>query len=204
MILRDLINELRDLGFEEDATMQEYNEVTINAINRATWLIYDTVVVPLIGYYKRTLAEITEHIHIESIYEDENEELVKEITDYDVTRIGDGAPKEVEGTKVIVIKPASVTDEIGTTKKITKISEEEWYPERPEVLSIASPVSTEIGLPDNTLRITALLTAHYLWLDDDEVKAVYYYNEYESFARALIDACTSNAKVRVITNGWGW
>ena len=59
MNLLEITNELRDLGFEEDATMTEYEEIKLNAINRATWLAFDTVVIPLKGWYKRELTTTT-------------------------------------------------------------------------------------------------------------------------------------------------
>lgn len=202
MKLKDLINELRDLGFEEDSTMQEYNEVTINAINRATWLIYDNVVTPLLGYYKRLYRETTKYYKEEEVYEDTDGTKKLKKSTYNILTIGDSKPVPTTTSETIeTVEPSTAT-----YKRTELVDEkiEEWYPVRPTVLTTSSENTVEIGLPDNVLRITALLTAHYLWLDDDETKAVYYYNEYETFANALIDSCRSNAKCTVITHGWGW
>lgn len=140
MTYQELIDELRDLGFEEDSTMTEYNEITAHAINRAANLAFDTIVVPLEGYYKRELST----------------------------------------------------------------EEEEWKLVRPETLTAESDPDTVIGIPDNMLKPMALLTAHYLWLDDDMEKAIIYYNEWETFANNILNACQSSAKAKIITFGWGW
>ena len=62
---------------------------------------------------------------------------------------------------------------------------------------MGDPDDTEIGIPDNLLRPVALLTAHYLWLDDDEVKAVYYYNEWETFVKSIMDACMQDMSAKI-------
>lgn len=38
-------NAIRDLGFEEDSTMHDYQSIVINAVNRAINIIYYTVVI---------------------------------------------------------------------------------------------------------------------------------------------------------------
>lgn len=140
MTYEEIINELRDLGFEEDSTMTEYNEITAHAINRASNLAFDIVVVPLEGYYKKLLST----------------------------------------------------------------EEEPWVLTRPVTLTAESDPDTVIGIPDNMLKPMALLSAHYLWLDDDETKAIYYYNEWETFSQQIMNACLQNVKATIITTNWGW
>lgn len=52
----EIVKELRDLGFEEDSTMDEYSEITVHAVNRSVRLIYDTVVIPLKGWFRKELS----------------------------------------------------------------------------------------------------------------------------------------------------
>ena len=46
----ELKKEVRDLGFEEDPTLEEYKSIIINATNRALRMINATVL-PVIGRY---------------------------------------------------------------------------------------------------------------------------------------------------------
>lgn len=41
----EIKNSIRDLGFEEDSTMNEYQSIVINAVNRAINVIYYTIVI---------------------------------------------------------------------------------------------------------------------------------------------------------------
>lgn len=194
MNLGEIRDELRDLGFEEDSTMVEYNDIFLHAVNRATWLVYDTVVIRLKGYYKKVLSEKTEVEVVMHLNDDDTTTITTTTT----TTIGDFEP-------VVSVDTETRPTEDGDRNSIrTNESVKPWYPVRPEVLDESSDDETVIGLPDNTLRITALLAAYYLWLDDDETKAVYYYNMFETFMRTLIETCEMDARATVITNGWGW
>ena len=44
MTFGDLKDKLRDMGFEEDASMDEYKELVINAVNRSIDIIKNTIV----------------------------------------------------------------------------------------------------------------------------------------------------------------
>lgn len=210
MTYQELIDELRDLGFEEDSTMTEYNEITAHAINRAANLAFDTIVVPLTGYYKTVYKETTRYYKEEevySVYEDVEGESVfvrkeKRKAKYSILTIGDGEPQ-----KDTSYESVEVVDRTTPTYSKKEMIDEivvEWYPRRPEVLTSESDPETEIGIPDNLLKPMALLTAHYLWLDDDMEKAIIYYNEWETFANNILNACQNNAKAKIITFGWGW
>lgn len=196
MNLLEITNELRDLGFEEDATMSEYEEIKLNAINRATWLAFDTVVVPLKGWYKRNLTTTTSS-EVETIYEPVEGGLKKTV------KITTTVTKGREKPTITTETTSEVIEDDGKNHPNTVETAEwqsVWYPIRPAVLKVGDPDDTEIGIPDNLLRPVALLAAHYLWLDDDEVKAVYYYNEWETFVKSIIDACMQDAS-GTITGG---
>lgn len=193
MNLLEITNELRDLGFEEDATMTEYEEIKLNAINRATWLAFDTVVIPLKGWYKRELTTTTEST-VETIYEHVEDGLKKTVKTTETVTKGSGKPSVTEtiSTEIIADDGKNHPNTIETASW-----EDTWYPIRPSVLKVGDPDGTEIGIPDNLLRPVALLTAHYLWLDDDEVKAVYYYNEWETFVKSIMDACMQDMSAKI-------
>ena len=56
MTLQDVKRKIKSLGFEEDSTMEEYNEIVCDSIDRAVQYIYDSTVRLMIPYYKRELS----------------------------------------------------------------------------------------------------------------------------------------------------
>lgn len=56
MTYGELKEEIRDLGFEEDSTMEEYSSIVRNACNRAIQFIFDDMVMQLKAYYKQELS----------------------------------------------------------------------------------------------------------------------------------------------------
>lgn len=52
----ELKNQIRDLGFEDDSSMQEYESIVRNAVNHAINVINITVVMPLKAYFKAELS----------------------------------------------------------------------------------------------------------------------------------------------------
>ena len=53
MTYGEVKEKIRDYGFEEDSTMQEYQTIVKNAVNAAQQLLYDDVVLSLRDYYRR-------------------------------------------------------------------------------------------------------------------------------------------------------
>ena len=73
MTYGELKRRIKSLGFEEDSTMREYNEIVVDSVDRALQYIYDSTVKMLFPYYQRTLGEKPErpeHITIDT--EDEH------------------------------------------------------------------------------------------------------------------------------------
>ena len=124
MTFGDLKDKLRDMGFEEDASMDEYKELVINAINRSIEIIKNTVVSRLEG-------------------------------------------REPE----------------------------------PFALSLESDDETEIDLPAKVTMLLPLLSAYYIWLDDDERKAVMYYNQYDDLCNQIFSERLNGSKM-TITGGY--
>lgn len=124
MTFGDLKDKLRDMGFEEDASMDEYKELVINAVNRSIEIIKNTVVSRLEG-------------------------------------------KDPE----------------------------------PFVLDLESGDETEIDLPEKVMMLLPLLSAFYVWLDDDERKAVMYRNEYDELCNQIFSERQNGTKM-TITGGY--
>ena len=52
----DIKNQIRDLGFEDNSSMEEYASIVRNATNHAINVINTTVVMPLKAYFKAELS----------------------------------------------------------------------------------------------------------------------------------------------------
>lgn len=138
----ELKQQIRDLGFEEDSTMDEYRTIVINACNRAIQMIFQELVLGYKEYFGGLYA---------------TKKTVKdELT---------GETK----TKIIKWTPPTELDPI--TEQTTD--------------------DTEIDLPDRVVYILPVLASYYVWLDDDQVKAVMYWNQYDEFRTRLIDEARS-------------
>lgn len=131
---------IRDLGFEDNSTMEEYSTIVKNAIQRAVQFLYDDIVNGVLkGYY------------------------VKELS----------------------------TDE------------EMWSPARPQPFTDDTEDDRVIELPDNIIELVPLLASYYAWLDDDQVKAVLYWNSYDFMRTEILNGSLSNKRA-TITGGVRW
>jgi len=175
MTFGELKNEIRDLGFEEDATMDEMRELVINACNRAIDFI-NTTVRPIVKCYTAELPE----------GEEDSDTLTVEMAD--VADFVDfyGKPKiETEG-KVIVL---SDFDMLTLTKFVTKAEYAPlsvYYKAMPTVLTTDTDDDFEIELDKVVQPLIALLASYYIWLDDDERKATMYYNQYDDLKNQIL------------------
>ena len=134
----ELKTEIRDLGFEEDSTMQEYESIVRNAANRAINFIFHNLVLGNKQYFGAILS-----------------------------------------TKKKIVDP--LTGDV-TYKRVS------WNPPTEmEEITADTPDDFDIDLPDRVIKIVPILASHYVWLDDDQVKATIYWNEYDDFRRALAE-----------------
>lgn len=56
MTLSEAKRKIQSLGFEEEETIEEYNEIVIDSLDRAVQYIYDSTVRLMIPYYTRELS----------------------------------------------------------------------------------------------------------------------------------------------------
>ena len=59
MTYGELKEQIKDLGFEDNSSMEEYSTVVKNALNRSIQYIFDDIVWQLKTYYKHTLEDWT-------------------------------------------------------------------------------------------------------------------------------------------------
>lgn len=185
-----LKSQIRDLAFEEDEQMEEYESIVVNAINRA---------IDQIGIQ---VTPIRKYIEIEQDGTDvENQEYnMPSLTggnflDFDETpvEIGDGDKfvrfndfeRQTKDTLVLS----------GDTKGVFRI----YYTAHHADYTAETDDSVPVPLPLKVHLLVPLLCAYYVWLDDDQQKAVMYRNEYESIAQSVI-AKEQEPRMRVRTD----
>lgn len=123
----ELKRNIKNLGFEEDDIIAEYNSVIIDASNRAINIINKTITEPYLAYFKA----------VDNEYE----------------------------------LPKSFQLNVNTTDDV------------------------EIKVPEKIVELVPLLASHYVWLDDDIVKATLYWNEYDDLKNALLEDIRKPRKV---------
>lgn len=190
MTLAEAKRKIKSLGFEEDSTMEEYDEIVCDSIDRAVQYIYDSTVRLMIPYYKRELST-DEHYDLSTDTEVDNE---KAYYVYD----------DVHGTYRLIVP-------LGTENP----SEEGWYeytpafewePVRPAHITTTTLETADLGLPDDLTELVPLLAGYHIWLDDDQTKATMYYNNFVQKREAIIESNMSSAKARIMPtiNGTKW
>lgn len=127
----ELKQQIRDLGFEEDLAITEYNTIVINACNRAIGLINKTVVARAEQYFV-------------------NDWRLKHENDEGYTP---------------------------------------WTLPELEPITKDTPEDFEIDLPDKVIDLVSLLASYYVWLDDDIIKASFYWNQYDDMKNQILDDC---------------
>lgn len=138
----ELKQEIRDLGFEEDSTMNEYESIVRNASNRAIDMVYHELVMANKDYFGALYAG------------------KKKVVDEDT---GETITKTIKW-----IPPSEM-------ENITEETEDTF----------------EIDLPERVIYIVPILASYYIWLDDDQVKAVMYWNQYDSLRTQIQDEARS-------------
>lgn len=182
MTLQELKNKIRDLGFDDDATIAEYEDIINNAITRACKTISLTVKAP-IGKYELDLSDDTVrsasgHYDLDELCVDEQGNNMFESIERIVTHSGAGIDTftrwDMEQDHILVVNSA-------LTKPLTI-----FYNER--ILPVTSETSdaSAVQVAYQCEPLVGLLAAHYVWLDDDERKAILYWNEYDQLKQEIM------------------
>lgn len=132
MTWAEVKGKIRDLGFEEDATMDEYSDIVIHSVNRSLDMIYNEVIQPNEQYF----------VNLLSTWGNVTNSFTQE-TSYEIV------------SKWVMNPPTHVNDD----------TEDDF----------------EMEIPDKCVYILPVLASYYVWLDDDERKAVYYWNQWETW-----------------------
>lgn len=189
-----LKNELASLGFSDIDEIEEFGAVVPEALNRAITEI-NTTVSPNIG-----------------TYEFEQDGTEKEILYYNMTQLTkkDGIVKFLGFADTPVMIGTNVYKryndfeiENGDTLVIdgTVIGEfKVLYKKAHTPFTKDTDDTVEIELPLKVQHLVPLLTAYYVWLEDEKSKAVDYYNQYEKLAQAIINE-NEKPRMRILSGG---
>lgn len=177
----ELKKQIRDLGFEEDESLEEYESIVATAANTSINTIALDVL-PILGRYEFTqegnesgvkkydMKELTKEDGVTRFYSFAEENPVR-TKNYEYGRFGDF---EIEARSILVMDGSISGDFVV------------YYNRIPTVITPNTSNDFEIELDPVVHTILPLLMAYYVWLDDDERKATMYYNMYESLKNTII------------------
>lgn len=244
MKYKDLKNEIRDLGFEDDSIFLEYVFVIPSAITRACRLIASTIKAPTgqidlklkpsrgitttpisIGsttnpitikgesvtvskwdvvqydyvdnegqypvqkseffYFDGSAWQVVGRYDLEELSKDENGNVLFDSVDTVVLNDKPYLDYDIEDYHIMVLP------------HFTDVELTVYYNERiiPVTNSTQEDFDIQVVYPCEPL--VALLAAHYVWLDDDERKAILYWNEYDQLKQEIMDK-VYKIKARVV------
>ena len=192
MKLGKLKSQIQTLGFEEAATMNdaEYLTIIINGINRAMQMIAQEVA-PVISEIdfavddtSTTRGQVVEY-DLNNIPEYEEDFLGIEKVLYKTDNsVSTNEHFEVEGSTMYLADKRDGTYTI-------------MYRRRPEEITLDSEDDEKIDMPAGVTNLIAPLAAYYIWLDDDTQKAQMYRNDYEQLKETYLGNRTSFTMERV-------
>lgn len=248
MTLQELKEKIRDLGFDDDATLAEYADIINNAIVRACKTIALTVKAPVgrldinfkvLGRTTTAIEDgsttnpidingqpfLADRFNVVTVLEDVKDAFGNTIAHKDQDYYFDGNAWRKTGRYDLDFL---TTDESGnimfeSVDRIVVDSDTSistfgsWDMVQDHILVISSSLTTPLTIYYNEriLPITettqddakvqvvyqceplvGLLAAHYVWLDDDERKAILYWNEYDQLKQEIMaKALKPKAKV---------
>lgn len=190
----EIKNNIISLGFAETSDYEEYEELgyTYDAINRAIATIGQEF--PYISKYEFEIDDTDEGImYVDMtdrqgflgfatdspvLFEKDGEEMFKVFADYDV---------EMGSTLVI-----DATDIKGSIRV--------YYEKECTHINADTPDTFVPELPTKVHHLIPLLASYYLWLDDEERKAVQYYNQYET-ELLTIQQKAQKPRMRILKGG---
>lgn len=180
---------IRDLGFSDDAEIEEFGAVVPNAVNLA-------------------LADIGQII---PFYEKHEFEIDSEDSGFiyiDMTATGDFVDfRDIpvlyeQGGKGMYSRFSDYEVEMGSTLVINadlyKGRFRVYYTKKHEELTEDTEDTTKIDIPAKAEHLLKLLTAYYVWIEDEPTKATQYYNLYE---QRLADVMTERPRGKILRGG---
>lgn len=163
------------LGFEKDSTYDRYERIIMTAVNRAMVLIC-TSVRPIKRVLNVNQAQTTEH------------NMVELAEDF----MGLFLPVKRAGTDRNVPSRQTVN---GCVVIEGEGDFDIYYSARPKRIDVSTTDDAVIELDPDVAELIPLLAAYFIWLDDDERKAVMYWNNYEDMKNQILTMDHQNKPV---------
>ena len=192
----ELRQNLISKGFAEESDLIEFDELgyTYDAINQALDEISDYFPVEAefnfdidesdTGIMNIDMADRSGFVALAEDtpvwYEKDGEEIWRAFTEYDIKK-----------DRVIVIK---MDDYEGSFRV--------YYFKEPSHVSKSTQTDFTFDLPLISHKLIPLLTAYYLWLDDDERKAIMYKNDFQDALSVALQKMRK-PKAKVMPSKWG-
>lgn len=190
----ELKAELAGLGFADDAEIEEFGAIVPDSLNRAITEINLTVT-PIMGTYQITQDGTQNEILYYDMAELTKEnDVVKFLEFADVpVKIGTDVYRkfndfDIENDNTLVID--------GSIEGNFKV----FYKKAHTPFTVDTSDETEIELPLKAHVLVPLLTAYYVWLEDEKSKAVDYYNQYEKLSQSII-AKKTQPRAKIMPGG---
>ena len=217
MIYQELINNIRDLGFSDDAEMEEFGELVQNSINRSITEI-NLEVAPIIERYEFDLKGDTTDSNGKVIEKGDSGYLYIPMPDVDSnfldfadtpvlfseTRLANGETVETPLYSRFNNYEIEAEDTIVINVDDLHISNNQTYSFRVFYKVLHEPfngsqIEAKIPLPLKVHHLLPLLASYYIWLEDEPTKAAQYYNLYEQKKADL--TVNARPRMRVLSGG---
>ena len=189
----ELKTELISLGFSDESELDEFGVIVPLALNRAITEINLTIA-PIIGTYEFTQTgegSVLLYYDMEELTREDGDVVFLSFADTPVM-VGDGVYRryndfEIEQDRILVMD-GSVS---GNFKVFYKKAHTPFTIDTDDLEDIPLPLKAHILVP--------LLTAYYVWLEDEKTKAVDYYNQYEKLAQSILN--DKPVRMRILPGG---
>lgn len=201
MNLQEVIDNIRDLGFSDDAEMEEFGELIYNSINRAISRI-NVEVSPIIGEFEIEQDGTDDEYNyydMRSLTRRNGKDtflsfasvpvMIENASGVGYKRFNDF---EVEQGSILVFAP-----EVAGTFKV-------MYKKAHDTLTAESDPEKELELPLRVHHLVPLLASYYVWLEDEPTKAAQYYNMYEQQSAVILsdpNDFSNKIRMRVLPGG---
>ena len=195
----ELKSELVGLGFSDESELNEFGDIVPQALNRAITEINLTIA-PIIGTY-----EFTQTGEDSGLLYYDMEELTKE----------DGDVVFLSFTDTPVMVDNNANEQYGAYRRYNNFEIEQdrilvmdgsvsgsfkiFYKKAHTPFAIDTDDLEDIPLPLKAHTLVPLLTAYYVWLEDEKAKAVDYYNQYEKLSQSILN--DKPVRMRILPGG---
>lgn len=196
----NLKEQIRDLGFEDDSIFSEYQSVIINAVNRAVKLINSNVIA-LQGKYEFTQNGTQtgfERHDLSEITDSQGNHIFESLT---------GMPTRIYNNEYYAFNNYTVEqNHIILINRSIPGNFTFFFKQRLPDIKASTQDDYVVPIDKTVEPLLPLLAAHYVWLDDEEQKAVMYYNEYEGMKNEILNAIREkeSAPKAIIYGGIDW